>query len=126
MKKEAISTNNAPAAIGPYAQGIMLENLVFTSGQLPLDPSTGKLVEGGIKEATTQVIKNLEAVLTAGGSSLDKVVKATVYLQDLGDFASMNEVYSEYFGSNPPARTCFEVCKLPLGAIVEIEAIAVK
>jgi len=126
MKKEAISTNNAPAAIGPYAQGIMMENLVFTSGQLPLDPATGKLVEGGIKEATTQVIKNLEAVLAAGGSSLDKVVKATVYLKDLGDFASMNEVYAEYFGGNPPARTCFEVCKLPLDAVVEIEAIAVK
>ncbi|MCL2396457.1 MAG: RidA family protein [Defluviitaleaceae bacterium] len=126
MKKQFISTESAPKAIGPYSQGVALDNLVFTSGQLPLCPTTMKLVEGDVKAATAQVIKNVEAVLTAAGSSLENVVKATVYLKDLGDFAAMNEVYTEFFGNNPPARTCFQVAKLPMDALVEIEVIAFK
>jgi len=126
MKKQFIATENAPKAIGPYAQGIMFENLVFTSGQLPLDPATGKLVEGDVKVATAQVIRNVEAILREAGSSLDNVLKATVYLKDMGDFAAMNEVYTEFFGANPPARTCFQVAKLPMDAVVEIEVIAHK
>jgi len=124
MKKEFIVTKNAPGAIGPYSQGISLGDLVFTSGQLPIDPATGKLVEGDVKVATTQVIRNVQGVLEAAGSSLDKVVKATVYLKDLGDFAAMNEVYSSFFTSDLPARTCFQVAKLPMDASVEIEVIA--
>jgi len=126
MKKQFIATENAPKAIGPYAQGIMFESLVFTSGQLPLDPATGKLVEGDVKTATAQVIKNVEAILHEAGSSLDNVLKATVYLKDMGDFAAMNEVYAEFFGANPPARTCFQVAKLPMDAVVEIEVVAHK
>ncbi|MCL2377405.1 MAG: RidA family protein [Defluviitaleaceae bacterium] len=126
MEKKIISTENAPKAIGPYSQGIMFEGLVFTSGQLPLDPSTGKLVEGDVKVATAQVIRNVQAILHEAGSSLDKVLKATVYLKDMGDFAAMNEVYTEFFGANPPARTCFQVAKLPMDAIVEIEVVASK
>lgn len=124
MQKEFIQTENAPKAIGPYSQGIAIGNLVFTSGQLPLDPATGKLVEGDVKAATAQVIRNVKGILEAAGSSLDKVVKATVYLKDLGDFAAMNEVYTEFFGSDLPARTCFQVVKLPMDALVEIEVIA--
>jgi len=126
MKKQFIATENAPKAIGPYAQGIMFESLIFTSGQLPLDPATGKLVEGDVKVATAQVIRNVEAILREAGSSLDNVLKATVYLKDMGDFAAMNEVYAEFFGANPPARTCFQVAKLPMDAVVEIEVIAHK
>ena len=124
MKKDFIVTQNAPKAIGPYSQSITLENLVFTSGQLPLVPATGKLIEGGIKASTEQVIKNVQAILEAADSSLEKVIKATVYLKDMNDFAAMNEVYTQYFGENLPARTCFQVAKLPLDALVEIEAIA--
>ena len=126
MEKKVISTESAPKAIGPYSQGIALGDLVFTSGQLPLDPATGKLVEGGIKVSTAQVIRNVQAILETAGSSLQKVVKATVYLKDLNDFAAMNEVYQEFFGNTPPARTCFQVAKLPMDATVEIEAIAFK
>ena len=124
MKKQFIATENAPKAIGPYAQGIMFESLVFTSGQLPLDPATGKLVEGDVKTATAQVIKNVEAILHEAGSSLDNVLKATVYLKDMGDFAAMNEVYAQFFGEGLPARTTFQAGKLPMDAVVEIEAIA--
>jgi len=124
--KQFISTENAPKAIGPYSQGVTFENLVFTSGQLPINPVTSKLVEADIKISTAQVIKNVQAILHEAGSSLDKVLKATVYLTDLGDFSAMNEVYTEFFGDNPPARTCYQVVKLPLGAIVEIEVIACK
>ncbi|MCL2350014.1 MAG: RidA family protein [Defluviitaleaceae bacterium] len=126
MKKEFIVAPNAPAAIGPYAQGTTFGDLIFTSGQLPLNPETGKLEEGGIKESTRRVILNIQAILQAAGADLENVLKATVYLKDLNDFAAMNEVYTEFFGSNPPARTCFQVGKLPMDAIVEIEVIAHK
>jgi len=126
MKKEFIATENAPGAIGPYSQGIIVGDLVFTSGQLPIDPATGKLVEGDVKVATTQVIRNVQAILEAAGSSLEKVIKATVFLKDLGDFVAMNEVYSSFFTSDLPARTCFQVAKLPLDAVVEIEVVAHK
>ena len=126
MQKEIIATTKAPGAVGSYSQGIAFDNLVFTSGQLPLDPATGKLVEGGIAPSTAQVIKNLQAILEEAGSGLENVIKATVFLKDMGDFAAMNEVYAEFFGGNPPARTTFGVGKLPMDAIVEIEAIAYK
>ena len=124
MQKEFISTEKVPGAVGPYSQGIALGNLVFTSGQLPLDPATGKLIEGDIKAATAQAIKNLQAVLEAGGSALENVVKVTVYLKDMSDFAAMNEVYAQFFGEGLPARTTFQAGKLPMDAVVEIEAIA--
>jgi len=126
MEKQIVSTENAPKAIGPYSQGIALENLVFTSGQLPINPATGELINDDVKAATRQVIKNVDGVLTAAGSSLDKIVKATVLLKDMGDFAAMNEVYAEFFGKNPPARTCFQAAKLPMDVLVEIEAIALR
>lgn len=126
MKKEIVNTENAPAAIGPYVQGTTFGDLVFTSGQLPIDPSTGKLLNGGIAKDTHQVLKNVQAVLMAAGSNLDKVLKATVYIVNMEDFAEMNKVYDDFFGANPPARTCIQVAKLPLDAIVEIEVIAHK
>jgi len=126
MNKNLLATDNAPKAIGPYSQGTAFGELVFTSGQLPLNPETGKLEQDSIEQATHRTIKNVQAVLIAGGSDLSKVLKATVYLKDLNDFAAMNQVYAEYFGKNPPARTCFQVVKLPLDAIVEIEAVAHK
>ena len=125
MEKQIINTQDAPKAIGPYAQGILASGFIFTSGQLPLEPDSGKLVIG-IKPATDQVIKNVAAILQEAGSSLSNVVKATVYLKSMDDFAAMNEVYTEHFGQNPPARTCFEVAKLPMDACVEIEVIALK
>jgi len=126
MEKILLATENAPKAIGPYSQGTSFGDLVFTSGQLPLNPETGQLEQSTIEEATHRTIKNVQAVLNAAGSDLGKILKATVYLKDLNDFAAMNAVYAEYFGDNPPARTCFQVVKLPMDAIVEIEAIAHK
>lgn len=123
--KEIISTTKAPAAIGPYSQGISTGNLVFTSGQLPLNPETSQL-ETSIKAATKQSLENVKAVLEQAGTTMDKVVKCTVFLKDLGDFADMNSVYAEYFTKNCPSRSCFQVAKLPMDALVEIEAIAVK
>ena len=123
MKREIISTDKAPAAVGPYSQAVRVGDLVFTAGQVALDPATGKLVEGGIEEQTRQVLQNLAAVLEAAGSSLDKVVKTTVFLKDMGDFAAMNAVYAEFFPTDPPARSTVEVSALALGALVEIEAI---
>jgi 2-iminobutanoate/2-iminopropanoate deaminase len=123
--RQPIKTDKAPAAIGPYSQGIEYDNkLVFTSGQIPLDPKTGQLVEGDIKVQTKQVLENLKAVLEAGGSNLKKVIKCTVFLADINDFAAMNEVYGEYFLQAPPARSAFQVAKLPKDAKIEIEAIA--
>jgi 2-iminobutanoate/2-iminopropanoate deaminase len=123
--KQPIKTDKAPAAIGPYSQGIEWDSkLVFSSGQIPLDPKTGNLVEGDIKAQTKQALENLKAVLEAGGSSLKKVVKCTVFLADMNDFAAMNEVYAQYFPQNPPARSAFQVARLPKDARVEIEAIA--
>ncbi|MBU5454895.1 RidA family protein [Caproiciproducens sp. MSJ-32] len=123
MKKEIISTNNAPAAIGPYSQAIKLGDFIFTSGQIPINPSTGEM-ETEIKAATEQVIKNIKGILEETGCSLDKVIKTIVFLKDMNDFAAMNEVYAQYFGEKAPARSCVEAAKLPKDAVVEIEAIA--
>src|SRR5579872_6644995 len=111
MAKERIATAHAPEAIGPYSQAIKLGNLIFTAGQIPLDPATQQVVPGGIAEQTTRVLENLKAVLAAGGSSLERVVKATVFLKDMNDFAAMNQVYTEYLGNQgtPPARTTVAV-----------------
>jgi 2-iminobutanoate/2-iminopropanoate deaminase len=125
MKREVIATEKAPAAVGPYSQAIRVGDFVFTAGQLAIDPATGKLVEGKIEEQTRQVLKNIAAVLEAAGSSLDKVVKTTVFLKDIGDFKAMNQVYGEFFVHEPPARSTVEVANLPLGALVEIDAIAI-
>jgi 2-iminobutanoate/2-iminopropanoate deaminase len=119
-----VRTEKAPRAIGPYEQGIRVNGLLFTSGQIALDPATGRLIEGDIAAQTRRVLENLKAVLEAGGSALDRVVKATVYLTDLSTFARMNEVYSEYLGHVKPARSTVGVASLPLGASVEIEVIA--
>lgn len=127
MSKEVVATSQAPAAIGPYSQGVRLGNLVFTAGQVALDPATGQIVAGGITEQTTRAMENLKAVLEAAGSSLAKVVKATVFLKDFHDFAAMNAVYGNYLapqGVTPPARTTVEVSRLPKDALVEIELIA--
>lgn len=120
-----IKTEKAPAAIGPYSQGILLGSLLFTSGQIPLDPAAGTLVSGGIQSETKQVMENLKAVLEAGGAGLKDVVKTTVYMTDLSEFAQMNEVYGIYFSGEPPARSTVGVASLPRGARVEIEAVAV-
>ncbi|MCI6198094.1 MAG: RidA family protein [Prevotella sp.] len=123
---KAISTNNAPAAIGPYSQAIEAGGLVFASGQLPINPSTGTFPEGGIKEQTRQSILNAQAILESAGCSLSNVVKTTVLLADIADFAAMNEVYASFFSDPFPARSAFAVRDLPKGALVEIEMIAAK
>jgi 2-iminobutanoate/2-iminopropanoate deaminase len=119
-----VSTANAPGAIGPYSQAIKLGNLVFTAGQIPLDPATGQVVDGDIKAQTERVMKNVSAILDEAGSSIHKVLKTTCYLTDLGDFAAFNEVYARYMGSNRPARSTVQVAALPAGALVEVETIA--
>jgi 2-iminobutanoate/2-iminopropanoate deaminase len=121
-----ISTDAAPAAIGPYSQAVSLptSHLVFTSGQLPIDPATSAFVPGGIAEQTTQALKNLQAVLHASDSSLGHIVKTTVFLKDMNDFAAMNAVYATFFPNDPPARYTVEVARLPKDALVEVEAIA--
>ena len=127
MSKDVIATNQAPAAIGPYSQGVRAGNLVFTAGQIALDPVTQLVVGPAITEQTTQVMENLKAILEAAGSSLAKVVKATVFLKDFGDFAQMNAVYGAYLateGVKPPARTTVEVSRLPKDVLVEIELVA--
>ena len=124
MNKKIIHTEKAPAAVGPYSQAVCTESLVFVSGQIAIDPSSGEFITGDIKAQTRQVLKNLSEVLLAAGSSLDKVVKTTVFLASMDDFAAMNEVYSEFFTTNPPGRACVEVTRLPKGAEVEIEAVA--
>ncbi len=124
MNKETISTDKAPKAIGPYAQAIKAGDFVYTAGQIPIDPQTGKLVAGGIAEQTRQVLENLKAVLEAAGSSLDKVVKATVFLKNMADFTALNEIYGEYLGAAKPARSTVAVAELPRGALVEIDFIA--
>lgn len=122
--KEVITTNNAPGAIGPYSQAIKGNGLVFVSGQLPVVPSTGVFAEGGVAEQTRQSLENVKAILTAAGCTLDDVVKTTVLIKDMNDFAAVNAVYAEYFTKGCPARACFEVARLPKDALVEIEAIA--
>jgi len=122
--KTILTTTDAPGAIGPYSQGIATQSLVFTSGQLPIDVETGEL-KGEIKEATKACLNNIEAILKQKNIGLENVVKTVVYLKNIDDFAQMNEVYATYFKENPPARSCFEVARLPKDAIIEIEAIAV-
>lgn len=122
--KQIIHTDHAPAAVGPYSQGVKIGNLLFTAGQVALDPATMKLVEGDITVQTERVMENLKAVLEAAGTSFANVVKATVFLADINDFAAMNGVYGRYFSANPPARSAFQVGALPLGSKVEIEMIA--
>jgi 2-iminobutanoate/2-iminopropanoate deaminase len=125
MERAVVQTPDAPQAIGPYSQAINAGNLVFCSGQIPLTPD-GALIEGDVAAQTRQVLTNLQAVLTAAGSSLDQVVKTTVFLADMGDFAAMNAVYAEFFPANPPARSTVQVARLPRDARVEIEAIAIR
>ncbi|KMT21559.1 RidA family protein [Clostridium cylindrosporum] len=124
MSKEIINTSNAPAAIGPYSQAIKVGNMLFTSGQIPLDPATGDLINSNIEEATRRVLDNLKAVLEAGGSSLENVIKTTVFLKNMDDFVAVNEIYAEYFTVKMPARSAVQVAKLPKDSFVEIEAIA--
>ena len=123
---KVISTKQAPAAIGPYSQAIRVGNLVFTSGQIPIDPATGSFVEGGIKEQTRQSLSNVRAILEEAGLSMANVIKTTVFLADMGDFGAMNEVYAEFFSAPFPARCAFAVKTLPKGALVEIESIAAR
>ena len=118
-----IHTDNAPQAIGPYTQAKISGNMLFTSGQIPIDPATGNLVEGGIEEQTKRVCENLKAVLAAAGTSLDKVVKTNCFLKDIGDFAAFNAVYAEYF-TGKPARSCVGGLQIPKGALVEVELVA--
>ena len=122
--KKIVSTEKAPKAIGPYSQAILAEDLIFTAGQIGLDPGTMELVEGGIEAQTRQVLTNLKHVLESADSGLRFVIKTTVFLQDMGDFARMNAVYAEFFPENPPARSTVQVAALPKGALVEIECVA--
>jgi 2-iminobutanoate/2-iminopropanoate deaminase len=122
--KQIVKTDAAPSAIGPYSQATRAGNLLFVSGQLPLDTATGEFVPGGVAEQTTQCLRNLEAILLAGGSSIASVVKTTVYLKNIADFATMNEAYAKVFSESAPARAAFEVAALPKDALVEIEAVA--
>jgi 2-iminobutanoate/2-iminopropanoate deaminase len=126
MQRERISTTDAPGAIGPYSQAIATGNFVFCSGQVPLEPASGALVEGDVRAQTRRALENLSGVLNAAGSSLAQVVKTTVFLISMGDFAAMNEVYAEFFPGEPPARSTIAVAELPKGALVEIEAIALR
>ena len=125
MKREVINTKNAPGAIGPYSQGIIVGDFVYTSGQIPINPATG-VMETDIKIATKQSMENVKAILEAVGTSLENVVKTSIFLKDLNDFAVVNEIYGTYFTENPPARSCVQVAKLPKDAVIEIEAIATK
>ena len=121
--KEIISTDKAPKAIGPYSQATRASGFIFTAGQIALDPTTGQIVEGDVARQTERVMENLKAIVEAAGSSFDRVVKTTVYLKDMGDFAAMNEVYARYFTANPPARSTVEAARLPRDVRVEIDLI---
>ena len=123
--KKIVATDKAPKAIGPYSQAVVHNGMAYLSGQIPLDPATGQLVESDIAAQTTRVLENLKAVLEACGSGLDQVVKTTVYIQDMREFAKMNEVYGKYFSQNPPARATVEAARLPRDVRVEIDAIAI-
>lgn len=125
MQKQVVVANNAPKAIGPYSAGVKIGNFVYTAGQLGIDPQTGAFVEGGIEAQTRQAITNLKAVLEAADSSLIDVIKTTVFLRDMNEFAAMNSVYAEFFTENFPARSAVQVARLPLDGAVEIEAVAV-
>lgn len=124
--KKIVTTQEAPSAIGPYSQAVEINGMLFISGQVPIDPDSGKIVEGGITEQTMQVMKNIGAILNAAGYQFQDVVKSTCFLSDMANFKAMNEVYGRYYPENPPARAAFAVKELPLGALVEIETIAVK
>ena len=124
--KKVIHTENAPKAVGPYSQAIEKDGHLFVSGQIPINPATGKIVEGGIKEQTEQVMKNIEAVLLEAGYAFEDVVKSTCLLDNMDNFVAMNEVYAKYYPTNPPARAAYGVVKLPLGVMVEIETIAIR
>jgi 2-iminobutanoate/2-iminopropanoate deaminase len=124
--KQIIYTENAPKAVGPYSQAVEFNGMLFISGQIPIDPAIGKIVEGGIKEQTLQVLKNIGAILKAAGYDYKDVVKSTCLLSDMDNFAAMNEVYAKFYPENPPARAAYGVVRLPLGAMVEIETIAMK
>lgn len=124
MTKKIINTTNAPAPIGPYNQSVLLNGILFVSGQIAIDPANGELVEGGVETETHQVLKNIQAILTAAGTSLDKVVKTSIFLSDMNNFALVNDVYASYFTKDFPARETVEVSKLPKGVAVEISVIA--
>lgn len=124
--KKIINTSKAPSALGPYSQAVEANGTLYISGQVPVDPETGKVVEGGISEQTEQVMKNIGAILKEAGYTYENVVKSTCLLSDMNNFAAMNEVYGKYYPDNPPARAAFGVVKLPLGVMIEIETIAVK
>ena len=124
--KRIISTTAAPGAIGPYSQAVEINGTLYISGQVPIDPATGKMVEGGITEQTTQALKNIKAILAAAGYSLNDVVKSTCLLSDMSDFKAMNEVYAKFYTTDQPARAAFAVKRLPLGALIEIETVAAK
>lgn len=120
----AVKTDKAPGAIGPYSQAIVANGFIFSSGQIPLDPATGEIVAGGVAEQTERVLKNIEAVLAAAGSSLDRVVKTSVFLADMGDFAAMNEVYARFFPGTAPARTTVQAARLPRDVRIEMDVVA--
>ena len=122
--KQRVITDKAPGAIGPYSQAVKTGNLLFTSGMIPIDPATGQLVEGGIEVQAEQALKNIKNLVEASGSSLEKVVKTVVFIKNMDDFAKVNEIYSKYFVSDCPARSCVEVARLPKDVLIEIEAIA--
>ena len=124
--KQVLHTDFAPAAVGPYSQAISANNMIFTSGQIPINPASGKIEVTTIEEQTEQVMKNLHYVLARGGVAFDRVIKTTCFLADMNDFAAFNSVYAKYFPENPPARSCVQVAALPMGAKVEVEAIAVQ
>lgn len=124
--KQVVSTKKAPAAIGPYSQAIVVDNMVFTSGVVPIDPETGNVVEGDIKVQATRVFESMKALLEASGSSCEDVVKTTVFIKDMNDFAALNEIYATYFTGDFPARSCVEVARLPKDVLLEMEAIALK
>ena len=124
--KQVVSTKKAPAAIGPYSQAIVVDNMVFTSGVVPIDPETGNVVEGDIKVQATRVFESMKALLEASGSSCEDVVKTTVFIKDMNDFAALNEIYATYVTGDFPARSCVEVARLPKDVLLEMEAIALK
>ncbi|WP_281350137.1 RidA family protein [Alkalibaculum sporogenes] len=124
MNSQAINTKDAPQAIGPYSQGIKFGQLIYTSGQIPLDPTNGEVVSEKLEIQTVQVLENLKNVLEAGGSGLENVIKTTVFIKNMDDFSTINKIYAEYFPNNLPARSCVEVSRLPMGVLIEIEAVA--
>jgi 2-iminobutanoate/2-iminopropanoate deaminase len=125
MEKKVVFTEKAPKPIGPYSQAIIAGNLIFTAGQIPIDPATNQVVQGDIKEQTRRVLENLRAILESVGATFDDIVKVTIYMKDLNEFSAMNEVYSEYFKNSPPARTTVEVSRLPRDVRIEIDLIAI-